>query len=42
MSLGFPGGATVKNLSVNAGEARDVGSILGSGKSPGGGNGNPF
>ena len=29
----------VKNLPANAGDVRDVGSILGSGRSPGGGNG---
>ena len=40
--LGFPGGTVVKNLPANAGDARDVGSIPGSGRSPGGGNGNPF
>ena len=32
----------VKNLSANAGDIRDVGSIPGSGRSPGGGNGNPL
>ena len=32
----------VKNLSANAGDIRDEGSIPGSGRSPGGGNGNPF
>ena len=32
----------VKNLSANAGEARDTGSSPGSGRSPGGGNGNPL
>ena len=31
----------VKNLPANAGEMRDVGSIPGSGRSPGGGHGNP-
>ena len=31
----------VKNLPANAGDTRDAGSILGSGTSPGGGNGNP-
>ena len=36
---GFPGGAVVKNLPANAG---DAGSIPGSGRSPRGGNGNPF
>ena len=30
----------VKNLPANAGDIRDVGSILGSGRSPGGGHGN--
>ena len=30
----------VKNLPANARDARDEGSILGSGRSPGGGNGN--
>ena len=32
----------VKSLSANAGDIRDVGLIPGSGRSPGGGNGNPF
>ena len=32
----------VKNLSANAGDIRDMGSIPVSGRSPGGGNGNPF
>ena len=32
----------VKNLTVNAGDARDMGSIPGSGRSPGIGNGNPL
>ena len=32
----------VKNLPANAGDIRDVGLIPGSGRSPGGGNGNPF
>ena len=36
---GFPGGLAVKNLPANA---RDAGSISGSGRSPGGGNGNPL
>ena len=38
--LGFPGGAVVKNLPANAGDTRDEGSILKSGRSPGAGNGN--
>ena len=32
----------VKNLPVNAGDSRDVSSIPGSGRSPGGGHGNPL
>ena len=32
----------VKNPPASVGDARDVGSILGSGRSPGGGNGNPL
>ena len=32
----------VKNLPVNTGDIRDTGSIPGSGRSPGGGNGNPL
>ena len=32
----------VKNLPANAGDARDAGPILGSGRSPGVGNGNPL
>ena len=39
--LGFPGGALVKNLPASAGDTRDEGSILTSGRSPGVGNGNP-
>ena len=38
-SLDFAGGSVVKNPPANAG---DVGVILGSGRSPGEGNGNPF
>ena len=32
----------VKNLPANAGDIRDLGSIPGWGRSPGGGNGNPL
>ena len=32
----------VKNLPVNAGDMKDLGSIPGPGRSPGGGRGNPF
>ena len=42
LSEGFPGGAGVKNLPANAGDAGDLDSILGSGRSPEVGNGNPF
>ena len=35
----FPGGSVVKNPPANAGNVRDKGLILGSGKSPGGGHG---
>ena len=37
--MGFPGGPVVKNLPANAG---DVGSVPGSGRSPGEENGNPL
>ena len=39
---GTQGGTVVKNLPANAGDGRDTLSIPGSGKSPGGRNGNPF
>ena len=32
----------VKNLPANAGDVRDVGSVPGSGRFPGGGHGNPL
>ena len=38
--LDFPGGSVVKNLLANAGDAGDVGLILG--RYPGVGNGNPL
>ena len=37
--MGFPEGAVVKNLPANAGDAREVSLIPGSGGSPGIGNG---
>ena len=40
--MGFPGGLVVKNLPANGVDARDAVSIPGSGRSPGGGNGNPL
>ena len=39
LTWGFPGGSVIKNLCANV---RDVGSIPGSGSSPGEGNGNPL
>ena len=39
---GFPHGSVVKNLPANVGDAGDTGSILGSGRSLGGGNVNPL
>ena len=39
---GFPGGSVVKTPPANAGDARDVGSIPGLGRSLGGGNGYPL
>ena len=38
----LPGGSVVKNLPANAGDTKDVSLIPGSGRSPGGGHGNPF
>ena len=37
--MGFPGGSVIKNLPANAG---DTGSVLGLGRTPGEGNGNPL
>ena len=42
MGWSFPGGAVVKNLPANAGDAGNTGLIPGSGRSSGGGNGNPL
>ena len=39
---GFPGGSVVKNPPANAVDTGDAVSIHGSGRSPGGGNGNPL
>ena len=39
---GLPGCVVVKNPPASAGDARDLGSIPGSGRCPGEGNGNPF
>ena len=40
--MGFPWGLVVKNLFANSGDAGDMSSIPGSGRSFGGGNGNPI
>ena len=40
--MGFPGGSLLKKLPANAGDIRDSGSILGSGRFPGEGNGKPL
>ena len=40
LDFGFTGGAVIKNLPANAEDREDVGSIPGSGRSPGVGNGN--
>ena len=39
---GFPETLVVKNLPASTGDIRDVGLIPGSGRSPGGGHGNPL
>ena len=39
---GFPGGASGEVLPNSAGDIRDVGSIRGAGRSPGGGHGHPL
>ena len=38
--MGFPGGTVVNNLPAKAGDEGDVGSVLGSGRYLGAGNGN--
>ena len=40
--LGFPGGEVVKNMPANAGGTGNGGSVPGSGRYPGEGNGNPL
>ena len=42
LPLDFPDGSVVKNPPTNAGDIGDAGSIPGSERSPGEGNGNPF
>ena len=41
-SQGLPGGASGKEPCYNTGEVKDVGSIPGLGRYPGGGHGNPL
>ena len=41
-TLGFLGDSVIKNPPANEGDPRDVDSIPGLGRSPGGGNGNPL
>ena len=40
--MSFPVGSVIKNRPASAGDARDAGSIPVSGRSTGGGNGNPL
>ena len=42
ISMGFPNSKTGKEYAFNAGNTGDMGSIHGSGRSLGGGNGNPL
>ena len=41
-TVGFPGGASGKEPTANAGALGGMGLIPGLGRSPGGGHGNPF
>ena len=41
-TLDFQGGAVIKNTPARAGDTGDAGLIPGSGRSPGGGKGNPL
>ena len=42
LGMDFEGGSVVKNPPANAADIRDVGSIPGSGRCPGGGHGKPL
>ena len=42
LNLGFPGGASSKGSTCHTGDLKDLGLIPGSGRSPGGGHGNPL
>ena len=41
-AMGFSSDSVIRNLPANEGGTEDVGSIPGSGRSPGAGNGNPL
>ena len=41
-SWGFPSGSVIENPPANAGDIRDAGSVLGLGRFPAGGHGNPL
>ena len=41
-TMGFPHGSVGKESACNVGDTGDMGSIPGSGRSPGGGHGNPL
>ena len=41
-ALGFAGGSVIENPPANVGDVRDMGLIPGSGRFPGGGDGNPL
>ena len=41
-NMNFPGGSVIKTLPANVGDVGDAGSILGSGRSFGEGDGNPL
>ena len=40
--MGFPGGSVLEDPLANTGDVGAAGSVPGSGRSPGGGNGNPL
>ena len=42
LNKGFPGGTSDKEPPANTGDIRDMGSVLGSGRFPGRGHGNPL
>ena len=40
--MSCPGGSSIKNPPASSGDIRDMGLVPGSGRSPGGGHGNPL